>query len=324
LVARRQVVDRLRGGLVPAVLTPLRADAALSVPDLERYASGIAAGEHGGISVWAHTGRGPYLSEQDRATVLRTFRAATDAPIIVGISSSSPGGTSAKPVDQVMRQADLAAELGGDALMVFPPPQYAAAPDRDRLIAELHEGVADRTGLPLVLFYLHAEAGGYPYPLELLRDLLGIPLAAGIKLATLDSAMTCQDVIALVHEEFPDRLAITGEDRMFGPSLMWGADAALVGIAAAAVRLTAQVMNCWFGDRSDFIAASTVLDEFARVIFRAPMEGYIQRMLWVAEDQGLIGPEAAFDPYGPPLAAAERAQVLDALRRTLAVTVAGA
>jgi 4-hydroxy-tetrahydrodipicolinate synthase len=301
----------------------MHADGALSLPDLERYAAAITAQEHGGLAVWAHTGRGPYLSEQDRATVLRTFRAATDAPIVVGVSSSPDGG-SAKPVDQVLRQANLAAELGGDALMIFPPPQYAAAPDRDRLIAELHEQVAERTGLPLVLFYLHAEAGGYSYPLELLRDLLSIPLVAGIKLATLDSAMTCQDVIHLVHEEFPDRLAITGEDRMFGPSLMWGADAALAGIAAAAVPLTARVLQTWFGDRGDFIAASTVLDEFARVIFRAPMEGYIQRMLWVAEHEGLIGPEAACDVYGPALAASERAQVLDALQRASAVTGAGA
>jgi 4-hydroxy-tetrahydrodipicolinate synthase len=302
----------------------MHADATLSVPDLERYSAGLTAAGPGGIAVWAHTGRGPYLNEQDRATVLGTFRAATDAPIVVGVSSSSPDGGSAKPVDQVLRQANLAAELGGDALMVFPPPQYAAEQDRDRLIAELHERVADRIGLPLVLFYLHAEAGGYSYPVELLRDLLGHPLVAGIKLATLDSAMTCQDVIHLVHEEFPDRLAITGEDRMFGPSLMWGADAALVGIAAAAVRLTARVLTSWLGDRGDFITASRVLDEFARVTFRAPMEGYIQRMLWVAEDEGLIGPEAACDPYGPRLAAGERAQVLDALARARAVTAAGA
>lgn len=322
-VARRHMVDRLRGGLVPAVLTPMRADATVSVPDLERYSTAIAAGNHAGIAVWAHTGRGPYLSEQDRGTVLRTFRAATDAPIVVGVSPGRDGGN-ADPVERVMRQAEQAAELGGDALMVFPPPQYASVPDRDRLIADLHQRVADRIGLPLLLFYLHAEAGGYPYPPALLRELLDIPLVAGIKLATLDSAMTCQDVFHLVHEGFPDRLVITGEDRMFGPSLMWGADAALVGIAAAAVRLTTRVLDGWFGDSRNFLTASADLDEFARVVFRAPIEGYIQRMLWVAAHQGLIGDEAAHDPYGPTLAASDRDEVLAVLDRIDLFTAAGA
>jgi 4-hydroxy-tetrahydrodipicolinate synthase len=255
--------------------------------------------------------------------VLRTFRAASGAVLVAGIAPSRVAAGAAM-VEHVLRQAHQAAELGADALMVFPPPQFASAPDRDRRIAELHREVADRIGLPLVLFYLHAEAGGYAYPTTVLRELLSIPLVAGIKLATLDSAMTCQDVIHLVHEEFPDRLAITGEDRMFGPSLMWGADAALVGIAAAAVPLTARVVQSWFGeDHGAFVAESGTLDDFARVIFRAPMEGYIQRLLWVAEHQGSIAPEAAHDPYGPSLDAAERTQVIDALARTGLLTVAG-
>jgi 4-hydroxy-tetrahydrodipicolinate synthase len=301
----------------------MHADGTLSLRDLERYSVSVAAEDHSAIAVWAHTGRGPYLGEEDRATVLRTFRAVTDTPIIVGVSPSRDAEQT-DPVDQMLRQAHQAAALGGDAIMVFPPPQYASEPNRDRLVAELHERLADRVGLPLLLFYLHAEAGGYSYPPALLRDLLGIPLVAGIKLATLDSAMTCQDVIRLVHDEFPDRLAITGEDRMFGPSLMWGADAALVGIAAAAVGLTARVLNDWFGDSSEFVAASSALDEFARVIFRAPMEGYIQRMLWVAEQQALISSDGAHDPYGPPLGAAERAQVLEVLDRIGLFTAAGA
>ena len=45
---------------------------------------------------------------------------------------------------------------------------------------------------------------------------------------------------------------------MFGPSLMWGAEAALVGLAAAAVPVTAQVLDAYArGDHARFVQAVT-------------------------------------------------------------------
>lgn len=309
------LADRLRGGLLPAALTPMHPDGTISLADLERYAAAITG--YAGVAVWAHTGRGPYLTSDQRATVLRTFRAATDGPIVAGVAPSATAPAD-DPAPQMLRMAGLAAELGADAVMVFPPPAYADVPDREARLRELHERIAEQTGLPMVLFLLHAEAGGYPYPLSLLRDLFSIPQVLGIKLATLDSAMSCQDVIRLLRAEFPGRLAITGEDRMFGPSLMWGADAALVGIAAAAGGLSARLLSTWYGDRTEFIEASAAMDDFAYATFTAPMEGYVQRMMWAAEYEGLISSDAAHDPFGPKLPATERDRVRAACDRVAA------
>jgi 4-hydroxy-tetrahydrodipicolinate synthase len=134
----------------------------------------------------------------------------------------------------------------------------------------------------------------------------------GVKTATLHQAIGCQD--AIWAGRGTGKLSITGEDRMFGPSMMWGADTALVGIAAAQVDLSAAVLRAWTdGDHSGFIAASERLDRFAAATFYDPIEGYVQRMLWAAVWEGLLPEEAAHDPYGPVLPAAERELVIRCL-----------
>ena len=309
-----RLVRALDQAAIPAVLTPMTADRRLALADLEGYASAIAAQPIGGVAAWVHTGRGPYLSIAERRRVLATFRAATTLPIIAGVAP--PTGAEGDPVTEALAVADEAVAGGADALLVFPPRAYAGRPDRDEALLRLHERLAVHTGLPLILFILHAAAGGYAYPPALLRDLLALPNVAGVKIATLDSAMTCQDVTTLVRKEFPDRLAVTGEDRMFGPSLMWGAQAALVGVAAACGHLTTDLLARWFGGpgHDGFVAASDRMDRFAGATFTQPIEGYVQRMLWAAEAEGIISAEAAHDPFGPKIPARDREHVHQLVR----------
>ena len=47
------------------------------------------------------------------------------------------------------------------------------------------------------------------------------------------------------------------------------------------------------------------VDDLGQHTFLAPMEGYIQRMLWCLVHQGVIPADAAYDPWGPPLDSAE-------------------
>lgn len=309
-MTREELVDRLGGGLVPAILTPLSASGELDEAVLGRYLERVAAGA-AALAVWAHTGRAAYLSAAQRETVLRAAIDRTDLPVIAGVTA--PAGTEATEqavTEQVLQEAERAAALGASALLVFPPVALAGAPDREAAAQRIHERLARTFGLPLILFLLHGGAGGFPYSPSLLRSLLSIPQTAGIKLATLDAAVTCQDVIQLVRDEFGDRLAITGEDRMYGPSFLWGAEAALVGIAAAATELSLAVVEAWTAkDAARFVEASGRLDRLAAVTFKAPIEGYIQRMLWVAAWEGSIPEDQAHDPFGPPLPAGDRAAV---------------
>ncbi|MCK8676060.1 dihydrodipicolinate synthase family protein [Streptomyces lichenis] len=311
--AAGSVEGRLRGALLAAVATPMDEGGVVAYGALRDYAERMAAAPVGGVAVWAHTGRGLYLPAEDRRRVLAVWREAVAGPLVAGVGvprgEEAVGVDGAGAVAATVEMAVRAADGGADAVMVYPVAEFAG--DEDAAVA-LHERVAAESGLPVVGFLLHGEAGGYPYPPGLVERLTGLAGTVGVKLATLDRAMACQDAIAAARRS--GALAITGEDRMFGPSLMWGADSALVGIAAARVGLTAAVLDAWrAGDMARFVRASGRLDRFARVTFTAPMEGYVRRMLWAAVWEGLIPAEAAHDPYGPPPAPGERAAVVECL-----------
>ena len=140
---------------------------------------------------------------------------------------------------------------------------------------------------------------------------------AGIKLATLDSVVTFQDIARQLAAEFPDKLLITGEDRFLGYSLMCGAHTALIGMGAASTELQYNLLRSYFEGKSDeFLKASRSVDCLAQVLFVPPMEGYIRRMLWTLVHLGVLGREPAHDPWGPPLGDTEF-QAIGTMLRTL-------
>ena len=165
-------------------------------------------------------------------------------------------------------------------------------------------------GLPLVLFYLYEAAGGIAYSPAVLEELLAQPAVAGIKLATLDSVLTYQDAARLLASRYPDQLLFTGEDRFLGYSLRLGARAALIGMGAICCSMQAELIRSHLrGEAERFLALSDLADQLAERIFINPMEGYIKRLLWALVHLGIIPPEAANDPWGPPLSQHEFAEI---------------
>lgn len=235
-----------------------------------------------GVAVWAHTGRGPHLSADQRAVVLRTWRAALPEKTIVAGASS-------------VEMAREAKRGGADVLLALPRRQDPVG---------YHAALAEE--LPVFAFYLYDAAGGVGYDDATLRSILALPGVRGIKVATLDSVMTFQRIAAVLRD-YPDKLLITGEDRFLGYSLMMGAQAALIGMGAALTDVQAGLLRAWANrDLPVFLRLSTQLDAFGAATFTEPMEGYIRRMLWALAADGVIPDDACDDPWGPPLPASAR------------------
>jgi 4-hydroxy-tetrahydrodipicolinate synthase len=278
------IASRVEWGLIPAVPVPFRGDR-LDGEAQRGYARWMAAQPVAGVAVWAHTGRGPHLSAEQRREVLETWREALPDRLVVA---------GARDITMAIE----ARRGRADALLAFPEGTDPVGYHR-RLGREL----------PVIAFYLYEAAGGVPYDDQTLHAILALPEVIGIKVATLDSVITFQR-IAGVMRSHPGKVLITGEDRFFGYSVMAGATAALVGMGAALPDLQADLLHAWRdGQHERFVALSAVCDRLSQATFTEPMEGYIRRMLWAAAADGALPREACDDPWGPPLPEGERQDV---------------
>src|ERR1043166_1633004 len=311
---RRYSLDK---GSIPAVPVMFDRDGRFHERAHEAYVSYMSSQPIAGVAVWAHTGRGLLLDEETAARVMRQWRdAIPDKPLIAGVGArNKQDGRSA-----TLAMAAAAADYGADALLVYPPSWLRDHEQRDSEIVK-HHGQLSRLGLPLVLFYLYEAAGGVRYTETVLDELLTLPNVIGIKMATLDSVMTYQDVAVQVRSRHPDKLLITGEDRFLGYSLRRGAKAALIGMGAVCSGLQAELIAAHFAGKAErFLELSDLVDRLAEVLFIEPMEGYIGRVLYALARLGVIPADAANDPWGPALTAPELDNI-NTLLNTLHVQV---
>jgi 4-hydroxy-tetrahydrodipicolinate synthase len=283
------LVERLEGGLIPAVPVPFRGQQ-MDGAAQRGYARWMAAQPIAGVAVWSHTGRGPHLSGEQRREVLETWREALPDRVLVA---------GARDVTMAIE----ARRGKADALLAFPQASDPVGYHR-RLSREL----------PVIAFYLYAAAGGVDYDDPTLHAILELPDVIGIKVATLDSVMTFQRIAAVLRDH-PSKLLITGEDRFLGYSLLLGARAALVGMGSALADLQADLLRARIAeDWPRFVSLSELCDRFGAATFSHPMEGYIRRILWAAAAEGAVPLESCDDPWGPPLPSSEREAVERAVR----------
>jgi 4-hydroxy-tetrahydrodipicolinate synthase len=327
LLSVESCYESLRYGLIPAVPVTCGAAGQVDEDAQNRYIAHMTKQGVVAVAVWAHTGRGLHLGASARIQVLRAWaRGLGSGKLLIAGAGGSPqhAADAGRYIDSALRMADDALENGAHALLAYPPTAFRQSSRRDEQVFEYHRQLASR-GAPLILFYLYEAAGGISYSLDLLRELFALPQVVGIKLATLDSVMTFQDVATLIEKEFPTKLLITGEDRFFGYSLMCGAQAALIGMGATCTQLQCDFMHAYFqGRTAEFVALSRSVDLLGQALFRAPMEGYIRRALQTMVYEGVIPQDASYDPWGPPVPEREFAEIAKLLRELPQATGKGA
>jgi 4-hydroxy-tetrahydrodipicolinate synthase len=307
----------LRGSLIAAVPVTFDAAGQIDLRSQRNYADWMASQPVEGVAVWAHTGRGLRLTSVQRELVLRAWREVMGSSRFVVAAAGAASGLvdPAEMMISARTMAGQACDLGADMLLIHPPVAFRDRTDRDSLILDYHGAIA-QAGLPMILFYLYEEAGGIRYSEDVLTRLLSMPEVLGIKVATLDSVMTFQDLAALIEEKAPGKVLVTGEDRFLGYSFMCGARAALIGMGAACTGLQHELMRSYRENRFDrFVELNRAVDDLARHTFKAPMEGYIRRMLWCLVHQGIIPEDSAHDPWGPRLDPAEFESLRSCLQR---------
>jgi 4-hydroxy-tetrahydrodipicolinate synthase len=296
------LIQRISGCLIPAVPVPFDLDGKFNGQAHDAYLRYMASQPIAGVAVWAHTGRGLQLETETANRVLIGWREALPGRMLIaGVGARAGGGNVRESTIQTIEMAERAARLGADALLVYPPTWLRDLAKCDELILELHSELS-QIGLPLILFYLYEAAGGIGYKTGVLDELLSLPSVAGIKVATLDSVMTYQDIARQIQAKHPEKLLITGEDRFLGYSLQRGARAALIGMGAVCCELQSELISASVEkDAERFLELSDAVDKLAETLFINPMEGYIGRILLALVHLGVITRDAAHDPWGPEL-----------------------
>jgi 4-hydroxy-tetrahydrodipicolinate synthase len=317
------LAQTLGGRLVPAVPVPHRADGRFDPAAQDAYAAWMALQDIAGVAVWAHSGRGLHLGEETAAAVLASWRRALPGKLVIAGAGARPRSRPSHPSARLTPPADaqgltsfviqatldmavLARDLGADAILVYPPTLLADLRDHDGRFVEVHAAL-EQVGLPVIAFWLYQAAGGCAYSHRVLDRILALPHVAGIKVATLDSRTTFQDIAALVPA---NKVLITGEDRFLGYSLRLGARSALIGMGAVETRLQAALLTAHVrGEADRFLRLSDACDRLGAVLFREPVDGYPRRLLSLLAAQGIIPLEGAFDPFGPEIPARQLEEV---------------
>src|SRR5215813_10493092 len=124
--SRRYSLDELNaaltGGLIPAAPVMFDRERRFHERAHEAYVSFMSSQPIAGVAVWAHTGRGLLLDDETARRVMRHWREAiAEKPLIAGAGARINQANPQQGTSATLSMASTAAELGADALLVYPP-----------------------------------------------------------------------------------------------------------------------------------------------------------------------------------------------------------
>jgi len=143
----------LHHGLIPAVPVPFGTSGEIAQSAQEQYIAYMAGQPIAGVAVWAHTGRGLLLTEQQRIQVLHSWRDGlpSDKILIAGVGCNRQStAIVTDALDSALRMATTAIENGAQALLAYPPTHLRNSINLDALALEYHQELAS-LGAPVIL-----------------------------------------------------------------------------------------------------------------------------------------------------------------------------
>lgn len=264
-------------GVFPATLCAFHADESIDEEGLSEYIAELAAVEGvKGLTCNGHTGEIMSLRPAERAHVTRivaqTVRdTAPDVKVISGVSAEG----SLEAIDHAL----AAKEAGADAILLMPPHHWLRFGRSSTTAVGFMQDVAEGADIPIVVHQYPAwtKAG---YTLAEMLEMVKLPQVVMIKMGTRDMARWLYDYEQL-KAAAPHVSIVTCHDEFLLPTLLEGADGALIGFAGFAPELMVEVVHAALeGDLARAKAAQQTVAPLARIIynFGEPGCGAHQRM----------------------------------------------
>lgn len=264
-------------GVFAATLCAFHEDETLDLEGLAGYFSELARVEGmKGLVCNGHTGEIMSLRPAERTRVTQTLARSVRA---TGGDVRVVSGVSAEGSLEAIDHAIAAKEAGADAILLMPPHHWLRFGRSSRTAVGFIEDVAQVAGVKIIVHQYPAwtKAG---YSLAEMLEMVKLPEVVMIKMGTRDMARWRYDYEQL--KSAAPRVSITTcHDEFLLPSLLDGADGALIGFAGFAPELMIEVVHAALdGDLARARAARSLVDPLARLIynFGEPGCGAHQRM----------------------------------------------
>lgn len=245
-----QLTKRLRG-IIPPLVTPLRARDELDVAGLERLLEHVLDGGVSGVFILGSTGEGPSLSYRLRCELIqRTCRqVAGRALVLVGVTDTA--------IIESLTVARWAADAGADAV-VAAPPYYLSASQAD--LQQYFDHLASELPLPLVLYNMPALTHVSIEP-ETVRRAMDHPRVFGLK----DSSGSMGYLHQVLRLRGPrtDWPILVGEEETLAYAVQAGADGGVNGGANMFPKLYTQFFTA--AEQGDTTRVGQLLSLVVRV-----------------------------------------------------------
>ncbi len=208
-------------GVLPALVTPLDADARLDRAGLDRLLDHVLAVPIAGVSPAGSTGEGPLLAAPLRLELTRTVagRLSPDQWLLPGVPAPTAG--------EALAEIEALAGAGASAALLPPPWYYPLDPGE---LVGYFTGVADAAAVPLVLYDI-PRFTKVSLPPGTVAELAAHPRIIGIKDSSGDFEHLARTVWATADQ--PGFSVLTGTDSTLLAALVSGA----AGTIAASVNI---------------------------------------------------------------------------------------
>jgi 4-hydroxy-tetrahydrodipicolinate synthase len=264
-------------GVYAATLCPFHEDESIDEQGLGRYSRELASVDGiQGLVCNGHTGEIMSLRPVERARVTQVMvKVLADSARRVKVIS----GVSAEGSLEAIDHAVAAKEAGADAILLMPPHHWLRFGRSEQTAIGFAHDVAEAAGIDIILHQYPAwtKAG---YSLTEMREIIRHRRVVMVKMGTRDMSRWLYDYEKL-KEVKPELSIVTCHDEFLLPTLLEGADGALVGFAGFAPKLIISMVHAALdGDLAGAKLAQKHVAPLARLIynFGEPGCGAHQRM----------------------------------------------
>ena len=268
-------------GVYPATLCPFNDDESIDVDGLSTYIAEVAGVEGiDGVVCNGHTGEIMSLRPAERDQVTSIVRQSVDQ--VNGDSGRDVKvvtGVSAEGSHEAIDHAKAAMDAGADAILLMPPHHWLRFGRSAETAVGFIRDVAEGSGVKIIIHQYPAwtKAG---YTLAEMKEMVKIPEVVMIKMGTRDMSRWLFDYEQL-KAAVPHVSITTCHDEFLLPTLLEGADGALIGFAGFVPELMVETVHAALdGDLARARAARETVAPLARLIynFGEPGCGAHQRM----------------------------------------------